>query len=141
MFTPPTPIDTRPTLLIADDDAVVRAVLEAQMLRHFRLIGTAADATDAIRLAEEHRPDVALIDVEMPGGGAREAVNRIVVCSPDTRLVILSADERHDMVVELLNAGAVAYMRKGLSGPAIARTLKDALAFSPAALPPAVAPH
>jgi DNA-binding NarL/FixJ family response regulator len=127
--------DRRPTLLIADDDPVVRQALASQLERDFRLIGLAADASAAIRLADEHRPDAALIDVEMPGGGALEAIPGIVTCSPRTRLVILSADERHDMVVNLLNAGAIAYMRKGLPTGKIAETLADALRLMPVPRP------
>lgn len=126
----PQPADTRPTLLIADDDPVVRAVLGNRLDLEFRVIGVAQDATEAIRLADEHRPDAALIDVAMPGGGACKAVPGIASCSPNTRQVILSSDERHDMVVDLLNAGAIAYIRKGLTGSAIAETLMDALAVT-----------
>jgi DNA-binding NarL/FixJ family response regulator len=123
--------DARPTLLIADDDPLVRSVLGSQLQEDFRLIGIAGDATEAIMLAEEQQPDAALIDVQMPGGGARVAVAEITVCSPGTCLVILSGDERHDAVVEIINAGAVAYIRKGVPASAVARTLLDALAYGP----------
>ena len=118
----------RPTLLIADDDAVVRAVLTAQLGGAFRIVAAADDATEAIALAAQHRPDAALIDVEMPDGGAREAVPGIARVSPATRIVILSGDESRRSVLELLDAGAVAYLRKGISGAELARTLDEALA-------------
>jgi DNA-binding NarL/FixJ family response regulator len=63
----------------------------------------------------------------MPGGGARVAVPAIALCSPDTRMVILSADEIHHVVLELLNAGAIAYVRKGVGGDRLAQTLARAL--------------
>jgi DNA-binding NarL/FixJ family response regulator len=123
--------DFRPTLLIADDDAVVRYALSAQLKDSFRVVAVATDATEAIALAGEHRPEAALIDVEMPGGGAREAVPGIAACSPDTRMVILSGDESRPIVLELLRAGAMAYVRKGVGGDRIAETLAGAVRAAP----------
>ena len=119
--------DPRPTLLIADDDSVVRSVLNAQLAGDFRIVAIATDATEAVALAGEQRPDAALIDVEMPDGGAREAVPQIAARSPDTCIVILSGDESRHVVVELLSAGAMAYIRKGVPGAQIVETLTDAL--------------
>ncbi len=121
--------DHRRTLLIADDDRIVRYKLSAELGQSFRIVGLADNATDAIALAARHKPDAALIDVEMPGGGARTAVPEIVTCSPQTRIVILSADEERAMVLELLNAGAIAYVRKGTSGEKIAETLAKAVLY------------
>jgi DNA-binding NarL/FixJ family response regulator len=119
--------DARPTLLIADDDPVVRSTLAPRLEGDFNVVAVAENATEAIELAGEHRPDAALIDVEMPGGGALEAVPQIVTRSPDTTIVILSADESQDVVLRLLNAGAIAYVRKGVTGLEIARKLADAI--------------
>ena len=115
------------SLLIADDDEVVRYRLQSELSESFRIVAVAGNATEAIALAEQHRPDAALIDVEMPGGGARAAVPAIALCSPDTRMVILSADEVHGVVLELLTAGAIAYVRKGVSGDRIGETIAQAL--------------
>ena len=120
--------DTRPTLLIADDDAVVRAAMSAQLEGDFRVVAVAENAAGAVELAEEHQPDAALIDVEMPGGGAEQAVPQIVARSPSTSIVILSGDESRDVVLDLLGAGAIAYIRKGIPGDEIAKTLTNALA-------------
>ena len=64
----------------------------------------------------------------MPGGGARSAVPLIAASSVATRIVILSDDESREGVLELLEAGAMAYLRKGASMTHISRTLTDALA-------------
>ena len=119
--------DLRPTLLIADDDAIMRAALRSQLKDSFQIVAVGEDATEAIALAEQHQPDAALLDVEMPGGGARVAVPQIDACSPGTCIVILSGDESHQVVLELLNAGAIAYIRKGVTASRIAETLADAL--------------
>ena len=63
----------------------------------------------------------------MPGGGARHAVPQIATRSPETCIVVLSADESREVVVELLNAGAIAYVRKGVTGAQIGKTLADAM--------------
>ena len=117
----------RPRLLIADDDPIVRSLLSTQLAGDFEICAVASDATEASELAEQHRPDAALVDVEMPGGGGLAAVRRISERSPDTCIVILSGDESQDVVVELLNAGAIAYVRKGVPGDQIARTVADSL--------------
>lgn len=119
--------DLRPSLLIADDDPVMRSALSAQLKDSFRVVAVAENATEAIELAEQHRPDAALIDVDMPDGGAREAVPQIARRSPDTRIVILSGDETRQMVLELLGAGAIAYVRKGVTGSQLSKTLTEAL--------------
>ncbi len=117
----------RPRLLIADDDPVVRSVVSSQVANNFEIVGAAADTSEAIDLAREHHPDAALIDIDMPGGGGLEAVRQISVVSPATCMVILSADEIRDHVIELLIAGAVSYVRKGASGPQIVKTLTDSM--------------
>ena len=119
--------DVRPTLLIADDDAVVRTALSLQLASTFDVIGLAENASEAIDLAERHRPDAALIDVEMPNGGAVEAVPRIAAGSPRTCIVVLSGAESRQGVMDLFNAGAVAYIRKGVTGAHISRIVKEAL--------------
>ncbi len=119
--------DRRPTLLIADDDAVVRSVLSSQLVGAFEVVAAATDATEAIEFAEQHRPDAALIDVEMPEGGALVAVPQIAARSPDTCMVIFSGDESREVVLELLGAGAIAYVRKGVTGAEVSKTLTDAL--------------
>ena len=118
----------RPRLLIADDDAVVRATLSAQLARDFEIVGAATDTENAVALAGEHRPDAALIDVEMPGGGGLEAVRQIATRSPGTCMVVLSGDESSEREHELLEAGASAYLCKGLGGREIAGALTEALA-------------
>ena len=117
----------RPRLLIADDDPVVRAALRAQLGGDFDVVAAAEDAIQAVQMAQDHQPDAALIDVDMPGGGAVQAVPQIAKRSPRTCMVILSSDESPDLVVGLISAGAIAYVRKGVASQEIARTLAAAL--------------
>jgi two-component system, NarL family, response regulator DesR len=104
---------SRPRVLIADDDPVVRAMLAVSLERDFELVGAAADALEAIQLAADTLPDGALIDVEMPEGGGPAAVRGIMKVSPTTAMVALSANDAHDAVLKMLEAGAMGYRRKG----------------------------
>jgi DNA-binding NarL/FixJ family response regulator len=116
-----------PRLVLADDDAVVRSMLGAQLEYVFEVVGAAVDAEEAIALVEAHRPDIAILDVNMPGGGARRATREIRARSPETAIVILSADESDDHVIELMTVGAITYLRKGIDGANLVRTLLGAI--------------
>ncbi len=114
-------------LLIADDDPVVRSMLSMSLGEEFEIVGAAADSEQAVEMAASTLPDAALIDVDMPKGGGPHAVRGIAHVSPATAIVVLSADESDRMVVDLLQAGAVCYRRKGLSAHALARTLTESI--------------
>lgn len=107
-------ITNRPRLVIADDDPFVRSMLTAQLQHEFECVGAAADADEATAAVSLHRPDVVILDANMPGGGAMHATHEIRVLSPETAIVILSVDETRSDVIDLLGAGAIAYLRKGI---------------------------
>jgi DNA-binding NarL/FixJ family response regulator len=116
-----------PRVLIADDDPDVRAVLAAQLGDRFELVGAAADTDEAIALAAESRPDIAIVDVQMPGGGGLRATREICDASPGTTIVALSADESERIVLEMLKAGAVTYIRKGVAAGELTALLRESL--------------
>ena len=128
-FDPITP--GQPTLLIADDDAVVRSMLSLTLERQFEIVGAARDSDQAIALAQAAQPDVALIDVQMPGGGLR-AIRGIAEVSPETVAVVLSADEFEPMVRQLMIAGAMTYVRKGIAPAQLTEVLHRAIRARPA---------
>jgi DNA-binding NarL/FixJ family response regulator len=94
----------RITVLIAEDEPSVRAALSdlIEIEDELQLVGAAADAQEAIDLAREHRPDVALVDVKMPAGGGTRAAREIRALSPATRVVALSAYEDRTTVLDML---------------------------------------
>jgi EAL domain-containing protein (putative c-di-GMP-specific phosphodiesterase class I)/ActR/RegA family two-component response regulator len=101
--------------MIADDEPALRVAL-ADLLEHeetVELVGAASDADEAIELAIDGQPHVALIDVKMPAGGGPRAAREIRRMSPDTRVIALSAFEDRPTVLEMLRAGAVGYLVKG----------------------------
>jgi DNA-binding NarL/FixJ family response regulator len=98
-------------VLVADDDDDVRGLLgEYFRSEPFELVGAAADAGQALALAREHRPHAALVDVDMPGGGAQRVVDEL---GASTAIVILSGLEEDNLVRGLIQAGAIAYLVKG----------------------------
>jgi DNA-binding NarL/FixJ family response regulator len=115
-------------LIIADDDPVVRSMLSLSLQRAFEIVGVAADSDAAIERARTAQPDVALVDVEMPGGGGLPAVRGILGVSPATAIVVLSGDESDAVVRDLINAGAISYQRKGVPTQVLGDTLLEAIA-------------
>jgi PAS domain S-box-containing protein len=105
------------TVLVADDDAAVRQAL-ADLISDepgLRLVAVASSADEAIQLAAEHQPAVAVLDVRMPGGGGHRAAEGIGIRSPHTRILALSAHEEKASVYEMLSVGASGYLVKGSS--------------------------
>jgi DNA-binding NarL/FixJ family response regulator len=117
----------RPRLVIADDDALVRSMVAAQLEEEFECVGAAADAAGAVELVLAHSPDVVILDVNMPGGGAMRATQEIHERAPDTAIVILSIDETWSDLIALLNAGAMTYLRKGVDEHTLANDLKASI--------------
>ena len=101
-------------ILLADDHAVlrdgVRMVLESQT--GFRVVGTADSGQDAVQLAEDLQPDIAVLDVAMPSMNGLEATRAIKERCPQTAVVILSMHDNEEYLREALRAGASAYVLK-----------------------------
>jgi DNA-binding NarL/FixJ family response regulator len=102
-------------VLLAEDSAVLRDALRdlIQDEPGLELVGIASDAEEAIIMAGVHHPQVAVLDVKMPGGGGSHAAGGINRVSPATRVLAFSAYEDRDSVDEMLAAGAAAYLVKG----------------------------
>ena len=110
-------VDDHPLLL----DGLV-ATLSAD--EEIAIVATGADAAAAVRVAREHRPDLALLDVAMPGGGI-EAAREIGSASPTTRVVMLTSSEDEDDLLSAMNAGARGYVLKGVAGRELRAILKS----------------
>jgi signal transduction histidine kinase len=115
--------------MIAEDEIAVRDALGDLIDADpdMDLVGAAKDATEAIEVALRERPDVALVDVKMPGGGGSHAAREIRKGSPDTRVVALSAYEDRRTVLEMLRAGVVGYVVKGTSANEILYAIRRSM--------------
>ena len=124
-------------VVIADDHAptrgVVRAALEAGGCE---VCAEGATAYDAVQLALEHEPDVALLDIHMPGNGI-QAARKICEQLPQTAIVMLTASKEDEDLFEALRAGASGYLVKGTDPAELPTILKGVLAGE-AAMPPAL---
>jgi EAL domain-containing protein (putative c-di-GMP-specific phosphodiesterase class I)/DNA-binding NarL/FixJ family response regulator len=102
-------------VMIADDEAAIRATLRSLLSGDpgIVVVGEASDAQAAIDMATSRHPEIALLDVRMPRGGGPRAASEITRRSPETRVIALSALEDAGTILEMLDAGATAYVSKG----------------------------
>ncbi|WP_329172963.1 MULTISPECIES: response regulator transcription factor [unclassified Streptomyces] len=101
-------------MTVADDQAVVRAGIAAIVDAEpgLSVVGQAADGESAVALALELRPDVALMDIRMPGAGGLAATARITAGAPATRVIVLTTFDLDEYVFAALRAGAVGFLLK-----------------------------
>ncbi len=115
-----------PSVLLADDDlAHRRGVRTALETDGYGPITESSDAEAAINAATRLRPDIMLLEIELPGDGL-SAIGRIAKASPKTLIVVLSRSDRPEDVVTALTRGASGYLLKGISGERLASTLRGA---------------
>ena len=101
-------------VMLVDDHAVVRMgfklLLEAAL--DVKVVAEAENGEQAIKLYDEHHPDVVVMDITMPGMGGLEAIERIMARDSSARLLVLSAHEDSVHPKRVLNAGALGYLTK-----------------------------
>lgn len=102
------------SILIADDHGVVRAGLRALLggVPDLEVVGEASDSSETLRLAEELRPDIVLLDVSMPGIGGIEVTRHLKERLPETRVLILTVHEDGTLLREAVRVGAAGYILK-----------------------------
>ena len=130
----------RLSVLVADDDARERrAVREGLEAHEFVILAEVADATSAIAAASRLRPDICLIELELPGD-VMNAIGRIARGSPNTLIIVLSRSDRAEDVIAAFTRGASGYLLKPLRGERLASTLQAAHRGEPA-LSRSLVPH
>ena len=107
-------ITTAIRVVLADDHTLVRHGIRAllEKIQGVQVVGEAADGREALELIEANRPDVALMDVTMPGLNGIETTADIKKRFPETRVLILSVHSSGDFVSQALRAGAAGYLPK-----------------------------
>src|SRR5215204_3974612 len=105
---------SRIRILLADDHTVVRQGLRKVLEERpdWEVVAEAGDGREAVRQAEELKPDVAIIDVAMPLLNGIEATRQIARRSPSTRILVLSMHSDEAYVRQILEAGAIGYLLK-----------------------------
>lgn len=126
-------------VMLVDDHAMVRSGLAAFLLifDDLTLVAEASDGADALRLAEETRPDVVLMDMVMPEIDGATATRAIKERFPEIQVLALTSFKEDRLVHQALEAGATGYLLKNISADQLAAAIRDAYAGHPTLSPEA----
>jgi NarL family two-component system response regulator LiaR len=127
-------------VLLADNHSLYREGTRS-VIGHepdIEVIGEAGDGAETIRLVNELRPDIVLIDIAMPDINGIQTARRIKADCPQTAVLVLTADDSDRFIVSLLEAGAAGYLLKNVNGADLVNAI-HAVHAGKAALHPAIA--
>jgi len=120
-------MDKKIRIVVADDHEVVREGTRTLIEREadMEVIGSAPDGEEALKLIQEKRPDVAIIDISMPKLSGIEVTKRVKKELPETAVLILTAYDNDEYVFALLEAGAAGYLLKDVPGHEIVQAIRS----------------
>ena len=125
----------KPSVVIVDDHEIFRAGVRAELEGLVDVLADVGSVEAAVREIGERKPDVALLDVHMPGGGGVEVIRQVAESRPAQRFLALSVSDAAEDVIAVVRAGARGYVTKSISGPeladAVARVRDGDAVFSP----------
>lgn len=112
-------------VLIVDDHPIFRKGLRALLASHpeLRLIGEAVSGPEAVRLAAELRPDLILMDLQMPGGDGIAAIRQIIASRSESRILVVTMFDDDESVFAAMRAGARGYVLKDMDDEELSRAL------------------
>lgn len=112
-------------VLLVDDHALVRsAIRQALDAPDIEVVGEARNAEEALELAPQLRPDLLLLDIDLPGMSGIEAVRELAPRLPDTRVVMLTVSTDRHNLLDAIRHGAAGYLTKDLTGEALQRAVR-----------------
>lgn len=113
-------------ILLAEDQTLMRQGLKTilDLEPGFQVVGEAGDGATAVKFALQLRPDIILMDVQMPGQTGVEATAAICRAWPEAKIIILTTFDRDDYVFTGVRAGAVGYLLKDLPAPKLIETIR-----------------
>jgi DNA-binding NarL/FixJ family response regulator len=113
-------------VLLADDHALFREGLKALLAAgELEIVGEAANGQDAIREARRLRPDIAIVDVGMPGLNGVDAAREILRASPRSRVIMLTMHKDNAYLAEALRAGVRGYILKSRSATELREAVEE----------------
>ena len=132
--------DARPRLMVVDDQTLFRTGLVELLRKSFEVVTEAQDGAQAVRKAAAHRPDVILMDVEMPFMNGIEAMQRVLKAHPEMKVIILTAHPDDAYVLEAMRTGASGYVLKDADAESIVADIRAVLEGARVMAPP-IADH
>jgi len=124
-------------IFLIDDHNLFRSGVKALLARQpdFEVVGEAADVLEGLKRAREMKPDVVLLDLNMPGISGREAVQMLVEELPQTQVLMLTVSEDEEDLIDTLKSGARGYLLKNIDADflvdAIRRAARGEAVMSP----------
>jgi two-component system, NarL family, nitrate/nitrite response regulator NarL len=123
-------MSTTPTvsrIMLVEDHALVRsAVRQAISARDLEVVGEAGTAEDAIPMALELKPDIVLIDIDLPGMSGIELVRELTSRLPDSKLIMLTVSSARRDLFDAIRQGASGYLTKDMTPEALVRSIRGA---------------
>jgi len=118
------------TIVLAEDHRIVRQGIRALLSAEpdFRIVGEIGDGLEAVQMIERLKPNVAVLDLMMPGLGGLEVAREAKTASPQTRVVVLSMYSNEAYVLEALRAGALGYVIKESSSDDLVYAIREVMA-------------
>ena len=113
------------SIAIVDDHPILRHGLAAVLRSEagFKVVAEGGSSTEALQIANVHRPNIMLLDLGIPGGGI-EALKEICIQVPSTRCIILTVCDDADTAINALNSGAQGYILKGVGGEGLKAAIR-----------------
>lgn len=133
------PMDEKTRVVVVDDHPLFREGVATIIASEpdLEVVGQGANASEAIKLANDLLPDLILLDIDMPGNGL-DAARKIAEHSPAVKIIVLTVSETEENLVSAIKAGAKAYILKGVAARELIRILRVVLAGE-SYVPPALA--
>jgi DNA-binding NarL/FixJ family response regulator len=135
----PQPSTVRIRVVLADDHRLVRAGLRLLLagMPQFEVVAEASNGSEAVRVVAQHAPDIAVLDVSMPGVSGLAALREMRATHPNTKVLLLSMYDNQEYVTEAIQSGAAGYLLKDCAVDELARAL-SAVALGQTYLSPGV---
>ena len=115
-------------VMLVDDHALVRAALrQALAAPDIEVVADVASAEEALRVAPEVRPDLLLLDIDLPGMSGLQLLRELAPRLPGTRIVMLTVSSAHRDLFEAMRNGAAGYLTKDVAPEALLRAVRGAL--------------
>jgi DNA-binding NarL/FixJ family response regulator len=117
-------MSSMPSVVIVDDHGIFRSGVKAELEGKVEVLGEAESVEEAVRAIAELEPEVALLDVHMPGGGGVQVIEQVSKQRPQQRFLALSVSDDPQDVIAIVRAGARGYVTKTITGEELADAVK-----------------